>query len=80
MGNFKTLKLKTEVGLWEMKIVSTNPYTLKVVGENSLMMWMNHMRDTNVPPDLVVIKLMFMFSMDPHWLIVLSRDFFFFCR
>ena len=74
VGNFKTLKLKTEVGQWEMKMVSTNPYTLKVVGENSLMMWMNHMRDTNVSPDLVVIKLMFMFSMDPHWLIVLFCD------
>ena len=34
VGNFKTLKLKTEVGLWEIKMMSTNPYTLKVVGEN----------------------------------------------
>ncbi|XP_030294299.1 von Willebrand factor A domain-containing protein 7-like [Sparus aurata] len=36
VGNFKTLNLKTEVGLWEMKMVSTNPYTLKVVGESSI--------------------------------------------
>ncbi|KAM8740973.1 von Willebrand factor A domain-containing protein 7-like [Acanthopagrus schlegelii] len=36
VGNFKTLKLKSEVGLWEMKMVSTNPYTLKVVGESSI--------------------------------------------
>ncbi|XP_073335819.1 LOW QUALITY PROTEIN: von Willebrand factor A domain-containing protein 7-like [Pagrus major] len=36
VGNFKNLKLKTEVGLWEMKMVSTNPYTLKVVGESSI--------------------------------------------
>ena len=78
MGNFKTLKLKTEVGQWEMKIVSTNPYTLKVVGENSMIMLMSHMRDTNVSPDVELIKLMFVFSMDPHWLIVLSCDFWFF--
>ncbi|XP_030294743.1 von Willebrand factor A domain-containing protein 7-like [Sparus aurata] len=36
VGNFKNLKLKTEVGLWEMKMVSINPYTLKVVGESSI--------------------------------------------
>lgn len=75
VGNFKTLKLKSEVGLWEMKMVSTNPYTLKVVGENPMMMWMNYMRDTNMLPDVVVIKLMFMFSMFPHWLIVFFSDF-----
>lgn len=32
----------------------------------------------DVPPVLVLIKLMFVFSMYPHWLIVLSCDFMFF--
>lgn len=33
VGNFKTLQLKTQVGLWEIEMVSTSPYSLKVVGE-----------------------------------------------
>lgn len=36
VGNFQTLKLKKEVGQWEMRMVSTNPYTLKVIGETSM--------------------------------------------
>ncbi|XP_070839250.1 von Willebrand factor A domain-containing protein 7-like [Chaetodon trifascialis] len=36
VGNFKTLQLKTQVGQWEIKMVSTNPYTLKVVGETAI--------------------------------------------
>ncbi|KAI3373209.1 hypothetical protein L3Q82_006518 [Scortum barcoo] len=36
VGNFKTLQLKTQVGLWEIKMVSTNPYTLKVVGDSPI--------------------------------------------
>ncbi|XP_023272394.1 von Willebrand factor A domain-containing protein 7-like [Seriola lalandi dorsalis] len=36
VGNFRTLRLNTQVGLWEIKMVSTNPYTLKVVGESSI--------------------------------------------
>ncbi|XP_044079816.1 von Willebrand factor A domain-containing protein 7-like [Siniperca chuatsi] len=36
VGNFKTLHLKTQVGLWEIKMVSTNPYTLKVMGESPI--------------------------------------------
>ncbi|KAK9536523.1 hypothetical protein VZT92_006297 [Zoarces viviparus] len=34
VGNFKTLKLKTQPGLWEIKMVSTNPYIVKVIGES----------------------------------------------
>ncbi|XP_031712874.1 von Willebrand factor A domain-containing protein 7-like [Anarrhichthys ocellatus] len=34
VGNFKTLKLKTQPGLWEIKMVSTNPYIMKVIGES----------------------------------------------
>ncbi|XP_051258149.1 von Willebrand factor A domain-containing protein 7-like [Dicentrarchus labrax] len=36
VGNFQTLQLKTQVGLWEIKMVSTNAYALKVVGESSI--------------------------------------------
>lgn len=36
VGNFRTLLLKTQVGLWEIKMVSASAYTLKVVGENSV--------------------------------------------
>nr|XP_020473694.1 uncharacterized protein LOC109970471 [Monopterus albus] len=38
VGNFQTLQLNTQVGLWEIKMVSPNPYTLKVVGANASMM------------------------------------------
>ncbi|XP_070700001.1 von Willebrand factor A domain-containing protein 7-like [Pempheris klunzingeri] len=33
-GNLKTLQLKNQVGQWEIKMVSTNPYTLKVIGQS----------------------------------------------
>ncbi|XP_060942356.1 von Willebrand factor A domain-containing protein 7-like [Limanda limanda] len=36
VGNFQTLELTTQVGPWEIRLVSTNPYTLKVKGESSL--------------------------------------------
>ncbi|KAM9348879.1 von Willebrand factor A domain-containing protein 7-like [Symphorus nematophorus] len=36
VGNFKTLKLKTQVGLWGIQMVSANPYTLKIVGESPI--------------------------------------------
>lgn len=39
VGNFQTLQLNTQVGLWEIKMVSPNPYTLKLVGEASVIMW-----------------------------------------
>lgn len=42
VGNFKTLQLKIQAGLWEIRMVSTNPYTLKVVGETSTLVWLNH--------------------------------------
>ncbi|XP_020564422.1 von Willebrand factor A domain-containing protein 7 [Oryzias latipes] len=35
-GNFRTLELQTQVGGWEIKMVSTNPYTLKVTGQSSI--------------------------------------------
>ncbi|XP_018547037.1 von Willebrand factor A domain-containing protein 7 [Lates calcarifer] len=36
VGNFQTLRLQQEAGLWEIKMVSTNPYTLKIVGESPI--------------------------------------------
>ncbi|XP_061596719.1 von Willebrand factor A domain-containing protein 7-like [Cololabis saira] len=34
VGNFHSLQLQTEVGMWEIRMDSTNPYTLKVIGES----------------------------------------------
>ncbi|KAI4814312.1 hypothetical protein KUCAC02_003510 [Chaenocephalus aceratus] len=34
VGNFQTLQLDKQVGLWTMNMVSTNPYTLKVIGQS----------------------------------------------
>ncbi|KAK5858709.1 hypothetical protein PBY51_002830 [Eleginops maclovinus] len=34
VGNFQTLRLQKHVGLWKMNMVSTNPYTLKVIGQS----------------------------------------------
>ncbi|XP_071377847.1 von Willebrand factor A domain-containing protein 7-like [Centroberyx affinis] len=36
VGNFRTLRLNKQVGLWEMKMVSTDPYTLKVIGQSAI--------------------------------------------
>ncbi|XP_044226873.1 von Willebrand factor A domain-containing protein 7-like [Thunnus albacares] len=36
VGNFQTLQLKTQAGLWEIRMASTNPYTLKVVGQSGI--------------------------------------------
>ncbi|XP_037603512.1 von Willebrand factor A domain-containing protein 7-like [Sebastes umbrosus] len=36
VGNFKTLQLNTQAGLWEIKMVSTNPYSLKVIGKSPI--------------------------------------------
>lgn len=33
VGNFKTMQLQKQVGQWEIRMVSTNPYTLKVKGD-----------------------------------------------
>lgn len=33
LGNFISLQLKKQVGQWEIRMVSTNPYTLRVMGE-----------------------------------------------
>ncbi|CAL8363112.1 unnamed protein product [Lota lota] len=36
VGNLQTLQLKTQVGDWTMKLVSSNPYTLKVIGQSDI--------------------------------------------
>lgn len=35
VGNFKTVKLQKIAGTWSIRMVSTDPYTLKVIGETS---------------------------------------------
>ncbi|KAM9348878.1 von Willebrand factor A domain-containing protein 7-like [Symphorus nematophorus] len=36
VGNFKTVRMKKQAGRWEIKIVSTNPYNLKVIGQSPI--------------------------------------------
>nr|XP_019952836.1 PREDICTED: von Willebrand factor A domain-containing protein 7-like [Paralichthys olivaceus] len=36
VGNFQALQLTTQVGLWEIRMVSTAAYTVKVIGESSI--------------------------------------------
>ncbi|KAM8898612.1 von Willebrand factor A domain-containing protein 7-like isoform 1-T3 [Spinachia spinachia] len=36
VGNLKTLQLKSQSGLWKMKMESTDPYTLKVIGQSPI--------------------------------------------
>ncbi|XP_024121753.2 von Willebrand factor A domain-containing protein 7-like [Oryzias melastigma] len=47
VGNLQTLRLRTQVGLWEMRIMSTNPYTLKVVGQSPIDFIFSFMMDTS---------------------------------
>ncbi|KAJ0061608.1 hypothetical protein NL108_005753, partial [Boleophthalmus pectinirostris] len=35
VGNFQTLRLTVQTGEWKLKLSSTNPYTLKVIGQHS---------------------------------------------
>ncbi|XP_061595746.1 von Willebrand factor A domain-containing protein 7-like [Cololabis saira] len=36
VGNLQTVQLQTQVGDWEIRMDSTNPYTLKVIGQSSI--------------------------------------------
>lgn len=36
VGNFKSLQLNKQVGIWEINMVSPDPYTLKVIGQSSI--------------------------------------------
>lgn len=33
VGNYMNVQLKTQAGQWSLKIMSTNPYTVRVIGE-----------------------------------------------
>lgn len=33
VGNYINVRLKTQAGQWSLKIMSTNPYTVRVIGE-----------------------------------------------
>ncbi|KAM9729384.1 von Willebrand factor A domain-containing protein 7-like isoform 1-T2 [Menidia menidia] len=49
VGNFQTLRLQTKVGVWEMRMASTNPYTLKVVGESPIDFLFDFMKESQGP-------------------------------
>lgn len=36
VGNFQSLELDTQVGQWEVRMMSANPYTLKVIGQSPI--------------------------------------------
>ncbi|XP_055004640.1 von Willebrand factor A domain-containing protein 7-like [Boleophthalmus pectinirostris] len=36
VGNFQTLRLTVQTGEWKLKLSSTNPYTLKVIGKSPI--------------------------------------------
>ncbi|KAJ0004026.1 hypothetical protein NQD34_010240 [Periophthalmus magnuspinnatus] len=36
VGNFRRMKLMKQVGIWEMRVESDNPYTAKIVGDSPL--------------------------------------------
>uniref|UniRef100_A0A3P9MDK2 VWFA domain-containing protein n=1 Tax=Oryzias latipes TaxID=8090 RepID=A0A3P9MDK2_ORYLA len=36
VGNLRTLRLPAQVGLWELRLTSTNPYTLRVIGQSPI--------------------------------------------
>ncbi|XP_020778682.2 von Willebrand factor A domain-containing protein 7-like [Boleophthalmus pectinirostris] len=36
VGNFRRIKLNKQVGIWQMRVVSDNPYTAKIVGDSPL--------------------------------------------
>ncbi|XP_059208298.1 von Willebrand factor A domain-containing protein 7-like [Centropristis striata] len=36
VGNFRTLQLNKQAGLWEINMVSTHPYTVKVIGQSPI--------------------------------------------
>ncbi|XP_061092946.1 von Willebrand factor A domain-containing protein 7-like [Conger conger] len=36
VGNLHTIRLDTQTGLWEIRVTSTQPYTLKVTGRSSI--------------------------------------------
>lgn len=39
VGNFRNLQLKNQAGQWSLKMMSSNPYTVRVIGERSMMLF-----------------------------------------
>nr|XP_043898266.1 von Willebrand factor A domain-containing protein 7-like isoform X1 [Solea senegalensis] len=49
VGNFQTVKLNTQVGVWKVEMVSTSAYNLKVVGENHIDFLFTFLKDSESP-------------------------------
>ncbi|XP_075343581.1 von Willebrand factor A domain-containing protein 7-like [Odontesthes bonariensis] len=49
VGNFQTLRLQTKAGVWEMRMGSTNPYSLKVVGESPINFLFDFLKESQGP-------------------------------
>ncbi|KAM4726269.1 von Willebrand factor A domain-containing protein 7-like [Anableps anableps] len=49
VGNLQTLQLNTEPGVWEIRMESANPYSLKVVGESSIDFLFDFIEESNGP-------------------------------
>ncbi|XP_030602893.1 von Willebrand factor A domain-containing protein 7-like [Archocentrus centrarchus] len=49
VGNFWSLQLKKQVGTWNMRMVSSNPYTLKVIGQSPIDFVFNFVKTSQGP-------------------------------
>uniref|UniRef100_A0A3B5QJN2 von Willebrand factor A domain-containing protein 7-like n=1 Tax=Xiphophorus maculatus TaxID=8083 RepID=A0A3B5QJN2_XIPMA len=49
VGNLQTVQLQTEGGLWELHILSTNPYSVKVVGESPIDFLFKFIKESDSP-------------------------------
>ncbi|XP_023818632.1 hemicentin-1-like [Oryzias latipes] len=49
VGNLRTLRLRAQVGLWELRLTSTNPYTLRVVGQSPIDFIFSFVRQSQGP-------------------------------
>nr|XP_015817322.2 von Willebrand factor A domain-containing protein 7 [Nothobranchius furzeri]XP_054586738.1 von Willebrand factor A domain-containing protein 7 [Nothobranchius furzeri] len=49
VGNFQTLRLKTEMGVWKIGMMTTNPYNLKVVGGSPVNFLFNFVKESSGP-------------------------------
>ncbi|XP_041864509.1 von Willebrand factor A domain-containing protein 7-like [Melanotaenia boesemani] len=49
VGNFQTVRLQAQVGVWEMRMLSTNSYGLKVVGESAIDFLFNFLKELQGP-------------------------------
>uniref|UniRef100_A0A3B3X834 VWFA domain-containing protein n=1 Tax=Poecilia mexicana TaxID=48701 RepID=A0A3B3X834_9TELE len=49
VGNLQTVQLQTEGGLWELQILSTSPYSVKVVGESPIDFLFKFIKESDSP-------------------------------